>query len=219
MLTQIYSIYTPDEACAISAIGVDHIGSVVGFGERARELSTDAAQRIGAAVQPPSKFSALYLGNDISRIATSARSLSAAIVHLAAPPDMLSPADLGRLKAHLPDRILMRSIPVTGEESLAIAKSYDQIADMLLLDSVRSADGKFGAVGLTHDWTISRRIVDSVRIPVILAGGLGVDNLAEAIRFVRPAGVDSKTKTDRSGSSVKDLELVRQFHEIARAAV
>ena len=48
--------------------------------------------------------------------------------------------------------------------------------------------------------TISRRIVELVRTPVILAGGLGPDNVAEAILVVRPAGVDSKTKTDQSGS-------------------
>ena len=72
---------------------------------------------------------------------------------------------------------------------------------------------------MTHDWTISRRIVEAVHIPVILAGGLGPDNVAEAIRTVRPAGVDSKTKTDRDGSNAKDLDRVRRFHEAARAAL
>ena len=41
---------------------------------------------------------------------------------------------------------------------------------------------------------------------MILAGGLGPDNVAEAIRAVRPAGVDSKIKTDRHGSHQKDLK-------------
>ena len=53
---------------------------------------------------------------------------------------------------------------------------------------------------------------------MILAGGLGPDNVADAIRAVRPAGVDSKTKTDRDGSHQKDLERVRRFQEAAWAA-
>ena len=112
----------------------------------------------------------------------------------------------------------MRSIPVFGEESIAIARSYDGIADFLLLDSYRSADKQIGALGVTHDWNMSRRIVDVTRIPVVLAGGLGPDNVAEAIRSVRPAGVDSKTRTDKDGSHTKDLERVRRFLEAARAA-
>jgi phosphoribosylanthranilate isomerase len=107
---------------------------------------------------------------------------------------------------------------VFGEESVAIARSYIGVADFLLLDSYRSTDRQIGALGVTHDWSISRRIVDLVRVPVFLAGGLGPDNVAEAIRRVRPAGVDSKTKTDRDGSHAKDLKRVRMFHEAARAA-
>ena len=89
---------------------------------------------------------------------------------------------------------------------------------LLLLDSYRSTDKQIGALGVPHAWQISRRIVDLANIPVILAGGLGSDNVAEAIRIVRTAGVDSKTRTDRDGSHAKDLERVRRFHETARAA-
>ena len=71
---------------------------------------------------------------------------------------------------------------------------------------------------MTHDWNISRRIVHVTRVPIVLAGGLGPDNVAEAIRIVRPAGVDSKTRTDHDGSDAKNLERVRRFHEAARAA-
>jgi phosphoribosylanthranilate isomerase len=62
-------------------------------------------------------------------------------------------------------------------------------------------------------------IVERVRVPVILAGGLGPENVAEAIRTVRPAGVDSKTNTDRDGSHAKDLDRVRQFQAAAKAAM
>jgi len=217
MMTQIYEISTADEASAISAIGVDHIGVLVGDGRFPRELPVSAASEIGAAIEPPSKFSALFLTSDISLIASWVRELNPAIVHLGASAELLSPKDVASLKRMLPGIVVMRSIPV-GEESVAIACSYVGIANFLLLDSYRSEDKQIGALGVTHDWSISRRIVDLARVPVVLAGGLGPDNVAEAIRTVRPAGVDSKTRTDRDGSHGKDLERVRRFHEAARAA-
>jgi phosphoribosylanthranilate isomerase len=219
MLTQIYEISSPDEARAISAIGVDHIGILVGDGQFPREQPVAAAATIAAAIVPPAKFSALFLTADISRIEAWARALRPAIIHLGASPDLLTPARAATLKQNLPGSVIMRSVPVSDESSLAIAQSYDGIADYLLLDSYRPSDRQIGALGITHDWGISRRIVETVGIPVILAGGLGPANVAEAIRTVRPAGVDSKTRTDQDGSHAKDIERVRRFHEAARAAL
>ena len=47
-----------------------------------------------------------------------------------------------------------------------------------------------GGTGKVHDWSISRRIVAAVPLPVFLAGGLTPENVGEAIRTVRPFGVD-----------------------------
>jgi len=218
MLTQVYEIATTEEASAISDVGVDHVGVLVGDGRFPRELPVAAAARVAAAIAPPAKFSALFLAADIARIAAWARELNPAIVHLGAGAELLSPEDVASLKRMLPDIAIMRSVPVFGEASVAIARSYMEIADFLLLDSYRSTDRQIGALGVTHDWRISRRIVDISPIPVILAGGLGPDNVADAIRVVRPAGVDSKTKTDRDGSHAKDIDRVRRFHQAARAA-
>lgn len=201
----------------MSAIGVDHVGVLVGDGSFPRELPVTAAFDIGAAVSPPSKFLALFLNHDIPLIATWAGELRPSIVHLGASAELLSPKDVTLLKRILPGLIVMRSIPVFGEESIAIARSYDGIADFLLLDSYRPADKQIGALGVTHDWNISRRIVNLAQIPAVLAGGLGPDNVVDAIRSVHPAGVDSKTRTDKDGSHTKDLERVRRFHAAARS--
>lgn len=217
MLTQIYEVSTPQEARAISAINVDHIGVLVGDGEFPRELPVEAAREIAAAILPPAKLSALFLTADTGLIEKWARELRPAIVHLGAAPELLSPNDAVALKSRLPGILLMRSVPVIGEASIALARSYAGIADYLLLDSHRESDRQVGALGVTHDWTISRRIVELVAIPVILAGGLGPDNVAAAIRAVRPAGVDSKTRTDQGGSHSKDIERVRRFHRAARS--
>lgn len=218
MLTQIYEAQTPAAAEAVSAIGVDHIGVLVGWGDFPREIGLSEAAAVAAAIHPGSKFSALFLGNEVMRIEQMTRALSPAILHLGAAPERLSVEATAALKYALPNVAIMRSIPVIGEESIALAQSYDGIADFLLLDSHRTGDNQIGALGLAHDWSISRRIVEAVKTPVILAGGLGPDNVAEAIRQVRPAGVDSKTKTDIPGSHTKDIDRVRRFHQNAKAA-
>jgi phosphoribosylanthranilate isomerase len=219
VLTQIYEVSSPEEAGSISNIGVDHVGVLVGDGQFPREQPITAAERIAAAIIPPSKLSALFLTHNISLIGEWVRRLRPPIVHLGATPALLPLSQVAKLKENLPDILIMRSVPVSGEESIAIAKSYGGVADFLLLDSYRPTDRQIGALGLTHDWTISRRIVEQSSVPVILAGGLGPDNVADAIRRVGPVGVDSKTKTDRDGSHAKDLERVRRFHESARATL
>jgi phosphoribosylanthranilate isomerase len=216
VLTQIYEVSDPAEATAISSIGIDHVGVLVGEGEFPREQTMEAAERIAAAILPPSKFSALFLTHNTSLIERWARKLRPHIVHLGAAADLLVPPQVAKLKGNVGSALIMRSVPVSGEESIELAKTYDGIADFLLLDSYRPSDRQIGALGTTHDWSISRRIVEVVGVPVILAGGLAPDNVADAIRQVRPAGVDSKTKTDREGSHAKDLDRVRRFHQAAR---
>jgi phosphoribosylanthranilate isomerase len=120
------------------------------------------------------------------------------------------------LKTAFPDVLIMRAIPVLGEESVELARAYRNVVDLVLLDSHDPGDRQIGARGCTHDWRISRRIVDEVGIPAILAGGLEADNVGAAIVAVRPAGVDSKTKTDLADGSGKDLEKVRRFVDAAK---
>src|SRR5947199_957244 len=176
MLTQIYEISKPADALAISKMCIDHIGILVGNGGFPRELPLEAAAIVAAAVVPPSKVSALFLTADISLIEQWARKLQPAIVNLGAAPELLGPGDAASLKRKLPGMLLMRSIPVVDEASITIARSYEGIADFLLLDSHRETDRQIGALGVIHDWTISRRIVEAVKTPVILAGGLGPEN-------------------------------------------
>jgi phosphoribosylanthranilate isomerase len=218
MLVQIYETSSADEAAALSAIGVDHIGVLVGNGAYPREQSIDAAKRILRAVLPPSKASVLCLSADIGLIERIVLSLRPPILHLGSSTDLLTPEHVWQLKKKFESLRIARSIPVVDEESISIAKSYDGIADMLLLDSHKPGDRQIGALGVTHNWKHDREIVESVHIPAIIAGGLGPDNVVAAISAVQPAGVDSKTKTDKDDSShTKDLEKVKQFVSLAKS--
>jgi phosphoribosylanthranilate isomerase len=129
-------------------------------------------------------------------------------------------ATLGQLREQLSPTPLMLTVPVLGEEDLVEATRLAEVADYLLLDSSHPLTGIVGATGLVHDWNVSARIVASARCPVILAGGLGPDNVADAITQVRPAGVDSETRTSSdSDRRRKDLAKVEAFIDQARAAV
>ena len=218
MIVQIYEVTTPAEARALGAMGVDHIGVLVGEGSFPREQTIEKAREIFTAIPSGSKASALSLSHDVDLIVRLTVALVPDILHLGAAPQHVSPAQLRTLKAEFPQVSLMRSIPVVDESTIALARSYDGIADFLLLDSYKSGDRQIGALGVTHSWELDRRIIESVRIPVIIAGGLGPENVREAIRSARPAGVDSKTKTDKSdGSHTKDLQKVSAFVAAARS--
>ena len=97
-----------------------------------------------------------------------------------------------QLKKALPGIKIVQVIHITGEEALDEAIGVSKNVDTLLLDSgnQKLAVKELGGTGRTHDWTISRKIVDSVKIPVFLAGGLNAENVADAVRHVRPFGVD-----------------------------
>jgi phosphoribosylanthranilate isomerase len=218
MLVQIYEVGSPKQARALGGLGVDHVGVLVGDGAFPREQSVQRARQIFAAIPPASRGVALFLSADLRLIEQMILELRPAIVHLGASTDLLTPAAVQHLRQRCGALTVMRSIPVENDTSVAVARSYDGVADMLLLDSHRPGDTQIGALGITHDWELDRTIVEAVRIPVIIAGGLGPDNVAEAIRAVRPAGVDSKTKTDRDdGSHAKDLDKVRRFAARAKS--
>ena len=217
MIVQIYEVRNPIEAKALVELGVDHIGVLVGKGEYTRELNPEDARLIFDALTKETKKVALSLSHNLEIIYEIIREAEPDILHLGTVPGLLFPEDAKKLKKEFPQLKLMRSIPVLDEESIEIAKQYEGIADYLLLDSHLQGDTQIGATGKTHNWNFSRRIVESVGIPVILAGGLGPDNVAEAIRAVKPAGVDSKTRTDKSNGSGKDIEKVKSFVEIAKS--
>ena len=217
MITQIYEVQSFDEAKKLVEIGVDNIGVLVGKGEWPGEFSPEQADEILRGVTGHAKKVVLSLSKNLNDIAVIAEKTNPDILHLAAEPEFISPTDVQTLKKQFPRIKIMRTIPVIDKESIELAKQYDGIADYLILDTKRKIDGQIGATGETHDWSLSKKIVESVSIPVVLAGGLGTDNVARAILEVKPFAVDSKTKTDKVGSREKDIEKVKEFVRIAKA--
>lgn len=218
MLTQIYEVSGPDEARRLADLGVDHMGVLVGQGAFPRERPSAEARATFAAL-PPGKISiALSLSDSPDEVARVIRETTPDVVHIGAAIELFSVDQTRATKRQFPETQIMRAIPVVGEAAIGYARDYEGVADWLLLDSHAPGDRQIGAQGITHDWSISRRIVEAVSTPVILAGGLGPDNVADAIKAVGPAGVDSKTKTDSADGETKDLEKVAAFVQQANAA-
>ena len=142
------------------------------------------------------------------------------IVHISTDMEAVDLTKMKSIRAQLPDGILlMKAISVTDEHSLAAALHYAEASDLLLLDTKSTDIAGIGVSGRTHDWKVSRRIVESVRIPVILAGGLSAENVAQAMREVQPYGVDSNTHTNLPGDLVaKHMGRVEAFVRAVRAA-
>lgn len=214
MIVQIYEINNPKLAKEISEAGIDHIGVLVGNGKYPREIPIKKAKEIFASVSNKSKKVALTLSNNLEEIFEIVDKLKPDILHLGIDENLLPLTKVKQIREKYPELKIMRAVAVMGKESVELAKSYEGLADFLLLDTYKS---QLGATGQTHDWNVSKEIVDTVKIPIILAGGLGPDNVAEAIEKVKPAGVDSKTKTDKVGSDEKDIEKIKEFLKIAKS--
>lgn len=219
MLVQIYEVNNVKEAFRLTEAGVDHIGVLIGKGKYPRELSFADAKKIFDVLPIGVKSVGLTQEKDLDEISEAIEKANPDIFHIGSLLENSSTDDLKYLKNKFPNTEFMRTIPVIDESSIEIAKSYDGLADYLLLDTYNKGNNQIGATGATHDWNISERIVNVVKIPVILAGGLGPDNVANAIMKVKPAGVDSKTRTDRNDGKGKDIEKVKLFVRCAKAVV
>jgi phosphoribosylanthranilate isomerase len=121
------------------------------------------------------------------------------------------------LRAEAPWVKIVQVIHVTGPDSLDEARAVAGQVDALLLDSgnPKLAVKELGGTGRVHDWRVSKRIVDGVKIPVFLAGGLNAGNVAGAIRAVRPFGVDlcSSVRSDGRLDAAKLESFVRAVTE------
>lgn len=116
-----------------------------------------------------------------------------------------------QIKQALPHVTLVQVIHVSDENSIEEATAVSQKVDALLLDSGNpSLEVKeLGGTGRTHDWSVSRKIVASVSVPVFLAGGLNPSNVKQAIHQVQPHGLDVCSGLRSQGSL--DMEKVHAF--------
>lgn len=208
--------------CCISSVGeaaiaVRHGASALGLVSAMPSgpgVIAEAAITEIAATAPPGVATFLLTSKcDADSIIAQQRRTRVNTIQLC---DTVEPGGHARLREALPGISLVQVIHVTGEESVAEAIAVAGKVDALLLDSgnQKLAVKELGGTGRRHDWRISRKIVESVRVPVFLAGGLKPENVAEAIREVRPFGLDvcSGLRTD---GNLDETKVKRFFANIA----
>jgi phosphoribosylanthranilate isomerase len=120
---------------------------------------------------------------------------------------LLTAAETAALADLLPSLRRIQVIHVESEAALTLIPLYAPHAHAFLLDSGKpsAAQVTLGGTGLVHDWAISAAFVEASPLPVFLAGGLNPGNVGDAIRRVRPFGVDvcSGLRTDGHLDAVK----------------
>lgn len=219
MKVQIYTMQSVEEALQVAALGVDHLGLTPSQRGLPGEIDFWTAREIVEAVEDKAVCVALTVETQEKEIIRMVRAVQPQILHLCPLENTFLPDDVRRLRDKLPDLPIMQAISITGPEALDTARSYRQVADYLILDTQAPDIEGIGASGETHDWQVSRQIVQEMDLPVILAGGLSPENVAQAAGEVQPWGVDSLTHTNRTlpgGGFKKDLDRIKSFVEAAR---
>ena len=106
------------------------------------------------------------------------------------------------LRHALPHVKFVQVIHVLNEQSIDEALRVSAHADALLLDSGNPnlAVKELGGTGRTHNWNLSRSIVEQAKIPVFLAGGLKAENVKAALDAVQPFGLDLCSSVRTNGA-------------------
>ena len=133
--------------------------------------------------------------------------------------DEVAPAVYATLRDALPGIKIVQVIHVRDESALDQSHQVSLLVDAILLDSGNPSLSikELGGTGRAHDWAVSRKIRDGVRVPVYLAGGLNSGNVAQAIAQVQPFGVDvcSGLRVDGRLDAKKLEQFMRGVRESA----
>ena len=214
---KICCIQSEDEARLAIAQGADALGLVGTMPSGPGPIEDKLIARIAARVPPPVATFLLTSETDPEAIIAHARRCRANTLQLV---DCIADDVYARLRQALPGVKLVQVIHVGGKEAFAEAVAAAAHADALLLDSGQphAPIKVLGGTGRVHDWAVSRRIVEAVRCPVFLAGGLCADNVGAAITTVRPFGVDVCTGVRRPHDDSQDPQKLKAFVAAGAAA-
>jgi phosphoribosylanthranilate isomerase len=193
---KICGITRPEDAAWAAACGADAIGLVF-YPQSPRAVDTGRAREVAAALPPFVTVVALFVDPEPAFVRRVLAEVPVDLLqfHGDEPPEACAAPGRPYIKA-----VAMRD----GVDLHAVARRYAS-ARGLLVDSFR--EGVRGGTGVTFDWS---RIPPDLGKPVILAGGLGPENVVEAVRRVRPYAVDVSGGVEAS-RGVKDPARVAAF--------
>ena len=200
-----------DVEAAIDA-GADSLGFVVGVPSSLRNITLSRAKELSSKIPENVNSVAVTVFKDLDELKRIYRELDTDFVQL---HGSLYPFLESIVMLSFGRRII-RVVNAKAANALDLAGEYSRIFNAVLLDT--AGVGGVGGTGVTHDWELSSRIRDAIQpFPLILAGGLTCENVGEAVRKVRPYGVDVSSGVEKS-PGVKDhekmFEFIRRVNEV-----
>jgi phosphoribosylanthranilate isomerase len=194
---KICCIQSLDEARLAIEHGASALGLVSAMPSGPGVIAEERIAEIADAVPPPIGTFLLTSLRSADEIIAQQRRCRTNTIQIC---DALASDTHGDIRRALPGIALVQVIHVTSEESIREAVAVASDVDALLLDSGRPSlpVKELGGTGRTHDWQMSRKIRESVEVPIFLAGGLTPVNVATAMREVGPFALDvcSGVRTD-----------------------
>jgi len=186
---KICCISSVEEASTAVEYGAAALGLVGYMPSGPGVISDDLISEIVKTVPPPIATFLLTSETSPDAIVSHYKKVNSSVIQIV---DALSERQYELLRKELPAVKLVQVIHVVDETSVTEAIEIAPYVDAILLDSGNPnlAVKELGGTGRTHNWALSRRIRESITIPLYLAGGLHKDNIKEAIDTVRPFGVD-----------------------------
>lgn len=139
-----------------------------------------------------------YIGNDVIQLHSD-----------------IDEKEVEKIKKEVPFIKLIRLIQISKAGKVVTDVSKIKYVDYYLLDSFNLDTNQIGGTGLIHDWSKSKELVEKLKYPVFLAGGLSPSNVKNAIDIVKPYGVDvnSGCKTNGKKDRNKVIEFVKNAKE------
>ncbi|MCS7094342.1 MAG: phosphoribosylanthranilate isomerase [Thaumarchaeota archaeon] len=193
---KVCGITRPEDLKFVMEAGADAFGMVIGFPRSPRNLTVEAAKRLAMeAAGGPMPITVLN-GSQPRLVEEVCSVVEPHGVQLYGPGD---PTLLRSMGVNL----LIRPVSINTEQPL---DGYD----LVLLDQSHGS-------GRPIDLEAAARFVKTSRLPVIVSGGLGPENVAEIVRRLRPFGVDASSGVE-SSPGIKDGVKVKAFVSRAREA-
>lgn len=190
---------TREDLNAVVNAGADAVGFIVDVSvDTPREISAKRAVELSRAAPPFVTTVLVTMPETPEETVELASRIQPDVVQVHGD---LTPGDLAFLSAKVSGDVVKAVSPTE-------ATTYDTVADALLVDSLD--DDGAGGTGETHDWERTRDLVEQLESPVVLAGGLTPDNVAEAVDTVGPFGVDVASGVE-SAPGRKDAAAVSTF--------
>jgi phosphoribosylanthranilate isomerase len=209
-LIQIAGVIDAAEAQMLQQSGIHYLGFPLRLPVHREDLTEEEAAAIIKSLAPPVFGVLITYLHEASEIAAFCHALGARIVQLHGD---IERDQLKRLKTLDPNLTVIKSLVIgMGHDKAleALVSKLSPLVDAFITDTFDPKTGASGATGKTHDWRVSRRLVELADRPVILAGGLTPENVKRAILEVRPAGVDSHSGVEAS-SGRKSRDKIRKF--------